>query len=72
VYWGTPKVEDALEAREWPRVYRERNEIQEHSFKGMIDHGGLGLDHGVGHPSFLRGRHKHLSTGRKRRARIST
>src|SRR3989442_10598936 len=29
VYWGTPKVEDALEASEWPRVYRERNEIQE-------------------------------------------
>jgi hypothetical protein len=31
-----------------------------------------GLDHGVDHPSFLRGKHKHLSTGRKRRARIST
>jgi hypothetical protein len=40
VYWGTPKVEDALEASEWPRVYRERNEIQEHRFKSMIDHGG--------------------------------
>ncbi len=40
VYWGTPKVEEALEVREWPRVYRERNAIQELSFKGMIDHGG--------------------------------
>jgi len=46
VYWGTPKVEDALEASEWPRVYRERNEIQEHSFKGMIDHGGLDINYG--------------------------
>jgi len=46
VYWGTPQVEDALEAREWPRVYRERNEIQEHSFKGMIDHGGLDINYG--------------------------
>jgi hypothetical protein len=46
VYWGTPKVEDALEASEWPRVYRERNEIQEHSFKSMIDHGGLDINYG--------------------------
>jgi hypothetical protein len=45
-YWGTPQVADALEAREWPRVYRERNEMQEHSFKGMIDHGGLAITYG--------------------------
>ena len=43
VYWGTPQVKEALEAREWPRVYRERNAIQELSFKGMIDHGGLDI-----------------------------
>lgn len=46
VYWGTPKVEAALEKSEWPRVYRERNAIQELSFKGMIDHGGLDINHG--------------------------
>ena len=46
VYWGTPKVEEALEVSEWPRVYRERNAIQELSFKGMIDHGGLDINHG--------------------------
>jgi hypothetical protein len=40
VSWGTPQVEDALEASEWPRVSRERNERQEHRFKGRIDHGG--------------------------------
>jgi len=41
VYWGTPQVEEVLEVTEWPRVYRERNEIQENSFKRMIDHGAL-------------------------------
>ena len=24
MYWGTPKVEEALEVSQWPRVYRER------------------------------------------------
>ena len=46
VYWGTPQVEEAFEASQWPRVYRERNEIQELSFKGMIDHGGLDINFG--------------------------
>src|SRR5215471_10040682 len=44
VYWGTPKVQDALEAKEWPGVYRERNEIQEHRFKDMLDHGALDIN----------------------------
>lgn len=46
MYWGTPKVKEALEVREWPRVYRARNAIQERSFKGMIDHGGLDITYG--------------------------
>ena len=46
VYWGTPMVEEALDKSAWPRVYRERNELQELSFKGMIDHGGLDINHG--------------------------
>src|SRR5467141_529796 len=46
VYWGTPKVEEALEVSEWPRVYRERNAIQELSFKSMIAHGGLDINYG--------------------------
>src|SRR6266851_685352 len=46
VYWGTPKVKAAVEVSTWPRVYRERNEIQEHSFKGMIDHGALDINYG--------------------------
>src|SRR5712692_4161338 len=39
VYWGTPAVKDAFEVSAWPRVYRERNEIQENRCKRMIDHG---------------------------------
>jgi hypothetical protein len=46
VYWGTPKVKEALEAIEWPGVYRERNEIQEHRFKEMIAHGALKINYG--------------------------
>ncbi len=46
VYWGTPKVQDALEAQEWPGVYRERNERPEHRFKDMIDHGARDINYG--------------------------
>ena len=31
---------------EWPRLYRERTAIQELSFKRMIEHGGLDINHG--------------------------
>jgi len=46
VYWGTPKVQDALEAQEWPGGYRERNERQEHRFKDMSDHGARNTNDG--------------------------
>ena len=46
VYWGTPQVQEALETTAWPRVYRERNEIQELSFKRMNDHGALKTNYG--------------------------
>jgi len=46
VYWGTPQVQNALEVKEWPRVYRERNDIQEHRFKDMSDHGALNINYG--------------------------
>lgn len=46
VYWGTPQVQDALEAKAWPGVYRARNAIQEHRFKDMIDHGALNINYG--------------------------
>jgi len=46
VYWGTPTVTDALAVSEWPRVSRERSEIQENSCKRMIDHGALNTNYG--------------------------
>jgi hypothetical protein len=46
VYWATRKVREELEMRAWPRVYRERNELQENSFKRMIDHGALETNYG--------------------------
>jgi len=46
VYWGTPKLKETLEALEWPRGYRERTEMQEQSFKRMIDHGALDTNDG--------------------------
>ena len=46
VYWGTPKVVAALEPTAWPRVYRARTEVQENSFKRMIDHGALDINYG--------------------------
>src|SRR5215831_3771150 len=46
VYWGTPKVEEMVEVTTWPQVYRERSELQENSFKRMIDHGALNTNYG--------------------------
>src|SRR4029450_5310155 len=46
VYSAAPKVEAILEVTEWPRVYRARNEVQEHSFKRMLDHGALNTNYG--------------------------
>ena len=46
VYWGTPRLLDAVAPLEWPEVYRRRNEIQENSFKRMIDHGALNVNYG--------------------------
>ena len=46
VYWGTSQVVAALEPTAWPRVYRARTEVQENSFKRMIDHGALDTNYG--------------------------
>jgi hypothetical protein len=46
VYWGTPRVRETLAPMEWPGLYRARNEIQENSFKRMIDHGALNINYG--------------------------
>ncbi len=46
VYWGTPQLEKSVEPIHWPRLYRQRTEIQENRFKRMIDHGALNTNYG--------------------------
>jgi hypothetical protein len=46
VYWGTPQLKATVEVSKWPQLYRERTEIQENSFKRMIDHGALETNYG--------------------------
>jgi hypothetical protein len=46
VFWGTKKVHDTLAPELWPGIYRQRIEIQENSFKRMIDHGALNTNYG--------------------------
>jgi hypothetical protein len=43
---GTPTVKAPLEPIAWPRVYRERKEMQEHRCKRMMDHGALKTTYG--------------------------
>ena len=46
VYWGTPHLEESIEPIQWPRLYRQRSEIQENRFKRMIEHGALDTNYG--------------------------
>jgi hypothetical protein len=46
-YWGTSKVKARLDSLQWPRVYRQRTETQEHSFKRMKSHGALEVNYGI-------------------------
>jgi hypothetical protein len=46
VYWATRKGREEWEVSAWPRVYRERNALQENSFKRLIDHGALETNYG--------------------------
>ncbi|CAK8711354.1 hypothetical protein KKHLCK_16130 [Candidatus Electrothrix laxa] len=47
VYWGTPKLQESLPPVEWPEVYSRRTEIQENSFKRMINNGALNVNFGI-------------------------
>src|SRR5229473_1923224 len=48
---GVPQRSRRLSRQASGHVYRARNEIQELSFKGMIDHGGLDIN--FGHKTIL-------------------
>ena len=47
VFWGTKAVKQQLAPIKWPSVYRQRNEIQENSFKRMKAHGALEVNYGI-------------------------
>lgn len=46
-YWGTSKVKETLDPRQWAEVYRQRTDIQENSFKRMKAHGALDVNYGI-------------------------
>ncbi|MBF0236281.1 MAG: hypothetical protein HQM12_01130 [SAR324 cluster bacterium] len=46
-YWGTAMVKATLPLRQWPEIYRQRTELQEHGFKRMIEHGALNINYGI-------------------------
>ncbi len=46
-YWGTPMVKEVVDPIQWPKLYSQRNELQENSFKRMIDHGALNVNFGI-------------------------
>lgn len=46
VSWGTPQRKATVAVSQWPQLYRERTERQEHSFKRLLDHGALETHYG--------------------------
>ena len=46
-YWGTAKIKEVYTAIDCPPLYAQRTEIQENSFKRMIDHGALNVNYGT-------------------------
>ncbi|MCP4396084.1 MAG: hypothetical protein GY801_02065 [bacterium] len=46
-HWGTSTVKATLDLLQWPGVYRQRNEVQEQSFKRMKAHGALDVNDGI-------------------------
>ena len=45
-YWATSKFKETFAALRWPDIYSNRTEIQENSFKGMIEHAALNTNYG--------------------------
>ena len=46
VYWGTQVFSEDTNKKDWPKIYRTRNHLQENSFKNMIAHGALNVNYG--------------------------
>lgn len=46
-YWATTQFKESFPALKWPDIYTNRTEIQENSFKRMIDHAALNTNYGT-------------------------
>ncbi len=46
-YWGTSHAKKIAKPIHWPKIYSQRTEIQENSFKRMIEHGALNVNFGI-------------------------
>ena len=46
-YWATTKFKETFSALQWPEIYSNRTELQENSFKRMIEHTALNTNHGT-------------------------
>jgi len=46
-FWGTPRAKELAEPSQWPSLYSRRAEVQENSFKRMIEHGALNVNFGI-------------------------
>ena len=46
-YWGTSHAKKIVNPIDWPKIYSQRTEIQENSFKRMIEHGALNVNFGI-------------------------
>lgn len=46
-YWATTKFKETFAALKWPEIYSNRTEIQENSFKRMIEHAALNTNYGT-------------------------
>jgi len=46
-FWGTSEISRNFSPLQWPGLYSRRTELQENSFKRMIDHGSLNINFGI-------------------------
>ena len=46
-FWGTSEISKKFSPLQWPDLYSRRTELQENSFRRMIEHGSLNINFGI-------------------------
>ena len=46
-YWGTSRFKEKIKEQDWPKLYSNRNEVQENGFKRMIANCALNTNYGI-------------------------